>query len=733
MGIFAYDGRMAENIGSGAHSYAFWDANSEITLCNVPWDSNYRDVVRFDSEDDLDTYIDGLPSEDRKVITKASYVRVSDPISFDDPFNTVSQYNYIRVRNTAQKTEPSEPDKSYYYFITSVRHIAPNNTQVTVQLDVISTYIYGVEFGKAYVERGHVGIANRDNFTNFGNRYLTVHEGLDTGDVYENRTMVKDTALKAPLFDGSTGEFDLGSAIIVFSTIDLNSPSKWGDENGPAQPVPSPRPSFGVVSPLSVAVFRDITVFAQFMGLLEQFPWVAAGIVDVRAIPDIKRYLPTYSYGGAEGYSFPPDYPAEMNGRGMVRSINLIKSWRESEGVEAAFGGRYAHLKKFLTAPYTMLEMTADSGNSITLRPELFSTHDLWIREVASIYLGDMSIRYHPGNYNNSDNEDLFTMISELPALGTVNDNGAIAIANMSYMREFATDTANIQLQNATASQRANARITNSQANATRRNANAQQQSNTAGADLGTTTNTALTEENIRHSYTSGAGLGAAGGAGLAGRGGAAGAVGGAALGAGLGVLSAFINQGHVERTNDINNQNLRASAAIANDLVQRQAGISMGSMGEISGINNSLAGVAAQNDHYLAIQAIEAQEKTAGLAQPSMGAQRGGEIGRYVDGLGIRARVKTISDARIRSIGEYWLRFGYAIHSFMDVPSELHTMSRFTYWKMLSTYIRARIPEMHKNAIRGIFEVGVTVWKNPDDIGMIDTADNEPIVRDYY
>ena len=47
----------------------------------------------------------------------------------------------------------------------------------------------------------------------------------------------------------------------------------------------------------------------------------------------------------------------------------------------------------------------------------------------------------------------------------------------------------------------------------------------------------------------------------------------------------------------------------------------------------------------------------------------------------------------------------------------------------MRETYLaRAPIPETYKQAVRGIFEKGVTVWTNPFHIGNIDTTVNEPL-----
>jgi hypothetical protein len=62
-------------------------------------------------------------------------------------------------------------------------------------------------------------------------------------------------------------------------------------------------------------------------------------------------------------------------------------------------------------------------------------------------------------------------------------------------------------------------------------------------------------------------------------------------------------------------------------------------------------------------------------------------------------------------------------------MPANFMVMNNFTYWKLSETYITgAACPEQYKQAIRGIFEKGVTVWSNPANIGTIDIADNTPL-----
>jgi hypothetical protein len=87
------------------------------------------------------------------------------------------------------------------------------------------------------------------------------------------------------------------------------------------------------------------------------------------------------------------------------------------------------------------------------------------------------------------------------------------------------------------------------------------------------------------------------------------------------------------------------------------------------------------------------------------------------------------IDNAALRRVGEYWLRYGYAVDAFINIPQSFMVMTKFTYWKLQETYlVHSAAPEGFKKVIRGIFEKGVTVWSSPNDIGNIDWADNEPI-----
>ena len=91
--------------------------------------------------------------------------------------------------------------------------------------------------------------------------------------------------------------------------------------------------------------------------------------------------------------------------------------------------------------------------------------------------------------------------------------------------------------------------------------------------------------------------------------------------------------------------------------------------------------------------------------------------------------RQRRIDDGTLTRIGEFWLRYGYAMNIPTKVPKNLQCMTNFTYWKMQETYLYSTTcPEGFRQSIRGIFEKGVTVWSDPDRIGKTDFADNEPL-----
>lgn len=95
----------------------------------------------------------------------------------------------------------------------------------------------------------------------------------------------------------------------------------------------------------------------------------------------------------------------------------------------------------------------------------------------------------------------------------------------------------------------------------------------------------------------------------------------------------------------------------------------------------------------------------------------------------GVQFKVRTMPDGDIRQIGDTFLRYGYALNQMWDVAeSGLCPMSHFCYWKAEDIWVDDR--QSSNNSVQGLiinmFLRGVTVWKNPDEIGRIDIHANK-------
>lgn len=694
-------------------NYAAWTMDTVVTLCNVPWNNDYRDIVRFANRTALNKYIDAKEnSSDFTRIENVSYLKVNQPVRLDIPFNRAIRHNYLRASNKVQPIPGGDSSRDFYYFITDVRYISPNTTEFVLQLDVWQTFGYDVKFGNSYVERGHIGIANENAFNNYGRDYLNVPEGLDVGSEYRVVSTVWEPIMQPP------NNYD----VLVVSTVDLTA-----DPGTVASPnlVTAKGSVFqGIPQGAQLYIFSSAARFMTFMQQFASKPWVTQGIVSITVIPSITRYHPGFTYADDEyiGAPAPQDVPQ--------RVIHKMRdNWRDTFH-DAHLPTRYRHLKKFLTFPYTVIELTTWTGTPIILKPESWNDPDATVHEHAMLVPPQQRVTFVPRSYNANDRAsdgagddqgnyfDTATMIANFPTLSIVN-NGAIM-----YMAQNAHGIA-FQNQNADWSQQRALRgneVSYDQAGAGI-NATGAQGRISRMLDVAQTSQSNM--NNIVNSLTGGLGSIASGAGGGAMAGGAPGAAAGATIAGGSSGLGTF---GMIQNVLGMT----QANTALGNRLgaSRESQDVSTGTASYMRDTNKSLADWAARGDYENTIAGINARVQDAQLTPPTTVGQVGGELFNLLyDASGLSIRWKLADDAAIRVIGEYWLRYGYAVRHFMKIPDSFQVMTKFTYWKLAETYVTgAPMPESFKQIVRGIFEKGVTVWANPADIGTIDIADNKPL-----
>lgn len=692
-------------------NYSVWTPGTSILLANVPWSADYRDIVDFDSPNDLDNYL-SHNSGPTVEFTSVSYVRVGTPIRLSIPFNDAYRFNYLRVHNTTQPVGETRP-RVFYYFILDVRHVAPNTTEFIVQLDVWNSFRWDVKFGNAYIERGHIGIADLNAFYDNGRAILAQPEGLDIGGEYSIEAVYRKK------FGSAMAKEDVGFDVIIYSTVKLEGDTGTVDD-------PKMQTADGSrwenLPNGAAAYFVPLGQFEKMMQYLSKTPWISQGIVSIQAIPRgfVTRDDCTLVMGG--GVAF---YRIK-NTRSDSKAVTLAENWRD-DVKEIRLKGRYRHLLKFLTYPYTVVEVTTYMGSPLLLKPESMGGSGIVLTQLTHLAQPSPRIAFVPQHYNSGsakgDPERLFKADdgAEFLDMQTGFFNfPTFALTNNSYISFMASNAHSIAYQHSAADW--------SQQKALSGNQMAFDNSNTAISTNAATTNIGIDARRDITNASNAASIGKSTLGGIGGvvggamRGGPAGALGGGAAGM-MGIANSTIDAGLATHNTTITNN---AAAATTNK------------QNEAAGIyrdrNKEYSDWAAKGDYSTAIAGINAKVQDAKLIQPTTSGQMGGEAFLLATHAWmLAAKVKMIHGGAMRNVGEYWLRYGYAINRFYHMGRSISLMSNFTYWRVKEMYVTSsKCPESFKNTIRGIFEKGVTVWRDPEMIGNLDVSDNDPIYGEY-
>ena len=699
--------------------YSVWSAGSVITMVNVPFDNTYRDIVDWKSYGHTPyAYVKSFNNLHKVEISQMTYLAQGKPIRIPTPFTKANQYNYVMVENPGRPVNnigfEGYTPSVFFYFITSIDYIAPNTTQLTLQLDVWTTYYQRINFGRSYLERGHMGIAATDSFDNYGKNWLTQPEGLDMGSEHQ---IIR--TYRRMLADITNNDY----SVIVTSTVNLDVENGYGDANNPRVSMADPSNAEGLPNGVEIYVctYKD---FRQGMLGLKNYPWIAQGIGSITIVPkDIVDFGGTKVDVGKDSgtgkWTWLTNHSVYIN-----RNYSLTDASFRNEFL-SLLPKEYRELKKFVTSPYCIVELTTYSGNPVEFRPESIRTAGININQYAHVAPPNPSLFLTIRDYNTitesviverragkvtneyGEGWDMCTGYTSLPTFSAVNNSSLNALASSAHTAAAQVNNAKWQQQRA---QRA--------ATAARDVANAGIAATQAGAENSMWGNSAMADSQSRYNNmratvqaTQGAMTALGGVMGL--NGSAAGAGIGQAATAGVSAM--------------INNSQAQSTANIQNQLASGASQISQQQQRTVRDTNYELAQFAANGDYEAAIASINGQRQDMQVIPPSVVGQTSGYVSAMVsNGLVIDARIRSVSPAAMRSIGDFWLRYGYLMNTWIKFPKTLSLMTEFTYWKMAECYlVDTTIPEGFKASVRGIFEKGVTVWRSPQRIGNTNVRNN--------
>ena len=118
--------------------------NSNITLLKVPLELSNKNQLTFSSRQAQFNYFNSLTKIE---LENATYQRKEGVIRFPELIDNLYEYNYVMYQNE------SYSDKWFYAFITNMRYLNDNVTEISITTDVFQTWQFDLEFKQSFVER----------------------------------------------------------------------------------------------------------------------------------------------------------------------------------------------------------------------------------------------------------------------------------------------------------------------------------------------------------------------------------------------------------------------------------------------------------------------------------------------------------------------------------------------------------------------------------------------------
>lgn len=735
-------------------SWAQWTPNTELKLCNVTWDSSYRDIVRFVSRETQQTYFEGLAGE---TCAPGTMHKPTEPVLVEMPFNQASNWNYLVAYNDYPELETP---RYWYYFIQSVEYVNAHTTRLYLMLDVWQSFQFDITIGSSYIVRGHIGVANENQFKDYGRTYLALPEGLDTGsEMVPKNQIYYNLVGKSGTYNG----YDYG--VFVVSTTDMQSDP--GTTESPKLKTASGSSLEGQSNGTSI-YYMDADAFATFMPFVSDYPWVSQGIVSIYMVPRLdddfiqsSMYRVDTILGQKVGTGTSRPTLNVYGSNVAMKSTLRYKDMTFGSNFRNLFGipERYRNLKKLLCYPYCVIECSCLNGTVITYRPEDVQSNDFVLRRTFCLAPNGCRWNFYPVGYNEAgagtiehplfgddglpiDGGEMLNAafgISNMPTFATVNNGAQLALANSAYTRAYAQQSAEWTYTKAQMGLNQAGELTRlgqgqaatmNALNRGQRNASAalQQNQNMASSVLQNAYQAGMNNfmRNVNFGTAAAGGVVSAAGGNL---GGGLQQIVGAGVNAYVGDTQTTMGIDMRDAQTRLANNGIAQSTGIANTYGSAAVAAQNQYAGEVNDINRRYGMMAASGDYRNAIAGINAQVQQMQLTPPTTSGAVGGDPFNLANGIfGVLVRFKTCAPSALAAVGEYMLRYGYFIQRFLTPPASLMCMTHFTYWQMQECYIRGTLPEQYRMTIKGMFEQGVTVWASPNDIGVLDWADNDPI-----
>lgn len=344
---------------------------TKVYLLDVPLENDYKHTLYFEDKNKQSAYFSSKVVwyfDDFSYQRKDNYIRV--PKQYDELLNC----NYVMYQNKAYN------NKWFYAFITDLKYISDDRTDIYIETDVMQTYMFDYSFNECFIEREHV-----DDDT-IG--LHTLPENLETGD-YIGDTPIKYRKLTY-------------RGYIVGATVDLENSSFPAIEGEIYN---------GIYSGVRYFYYTSASEIGLKLSQLAE-KGKADSIVSIFIVP--KEFISHTNKKVNLSFS-----PVSDVWSGSVYADNLKQ---EKVLKPSDINGYSPKNNKLFVYPYTYLLMSNNSGGSAVYKYELFDT-DICDFIINFAITPGCSIRLIPRRYNGVSENNLEGLTGgKFPACSWAND-----------------------------------------------------------------------------------------------------------------------------------------------------------------------------------------------------------------------------------------------------------------------------------------------------------------------
>lgn len=384
--------------------YTRWSEKTEVTLCNVIWNSDYSDIVKFDTNEIRDAWFDNMQDVYKIKLESAARIVPDSYVKLPIPYDIMARYNYLFIDMpvATSKEAPLDYEQDYgvrrwYFFINKIAYLSPSATQVFVEPDVWQIYQNEIYIKYMLLERGHAPV-----------KASNVEEYLQNPIANSRYLLAPDVSFDNAVINRSVEYLPFGNGIkyvCIASVCTPNQLSSLGEAYVDASYAPFVGPI--VYSDVDARYGHQLDVSGFTIGAGKNFSNIStpasAAISNGNRIANnttIYAVAASDCYGSGTFFSdvmakcpqflntvqacFVVDNALLRFGQSYTIAGHTVKACmgidettiytQQLSKADFSYPTEYANLAKLYTSPYAQIEVTDNDGKTCTINIEETST-----------------------------------------------------------------------------------------------------------------------------------------------------------------------------------------------------------------------------------------------------------------------------------------------------------------------------------------------------------------------